>query len=95
MRRAARVDSNHTECGETLRALGYTAIDTHALGHDFPDWVAGRNGLTIFVEMIGTYDHPHTIKDHEARRDGWKGGPWIVARTKYDLLAQLAGVTVQ
>jgi Holliday junction resolvase len=94
MRRAARTDSNHVLFGQTLRELGYSVIDTHALGKkNAPDWLAGRNGTTICVEAIGTDAHPHTIKEHEDRRLGWKGGPWIVAKTRDDLLAQL-GVSV-
>ncbi len=89
MRRAARTDSGHAELLTVLRELGYTVHDTHTVGHGFPDAVAGRNGLTILVEIIGTDDYPHAIGEHDKRRSGWKGGPWIVARDVDELLREL------
>jgi Holliday junction resolvase len=87
-------DSTHAPILRTLRELGYTVYDTHALGDDFPDAVAGANGVTILVECIGADDRPHTIREHKARAEGWKGGPWLVVRNLAELLAQL-GVSVQ
>ena len=90
MRRAAQTDSNHVLFGQTLRELGYSVLDTHAVGKkDAPDWVAGRNGLTLFVECVGTDAAPHTVEEHLARRRNWKGGPWIVARDVDELLREL------
>ena len=86
---ARRVDSTHTEVGTVLRSLGFSTIDTHKAGDGFPDWVAGKNRVTLLVEVVGSDHHPHTIREHEERRLGWKGGIWLVVLNGNDLLNQL------
>ena len=94
MRRITRTDSNHAEIVRALREMGWSVFDTHTRGADYPDLTVGRNGVTILIEVVGTDAAPHTVREHEARREGWKGGQWLIVADVPDLLRQL-GVDVQ
>lgn len=43
-RRAAKVDASHAEVRDGLRALGWSVLDTSAVGGGFPDLVVGVGG---------------------------------------------------
>ena len=54
MRRACSVDANQREVVEALLRLGWDVIDTHQCAQyvpGFPDLVAARAGVTLFVEV--------------------------------------------
>lgn len=52
MRRAARVDDNHTSIVDGLRACGWLVHDTSSAGDGFPDLVAcGPDGSLWCVEI--------------------------------------------
>lgn len=51
MRRAAKVDANHSRIVATLRAAGISVYDTSAVGRGFPDLVCGYGGRTYVVEV--------------------------------------------
>ena len=52
MRQRARVDANHNQVLEALRAAGWTVESTAALGNGFPDAVAYKPSHGIrFVEV--------------------------------------------
>ena len=51
MRRAAKVDRNHGEVRDTLRACGWTVVDTASVGGGFPDLIAARRGAVVFIEV--------------------------------------------
>lgn len=51
MRRAARVDANHTEIVAHLRGLGWYVHDTSRLGGGFPDLVCAKGGKLRMVEV--------------------------------------------
>jgi len=51
MRRAARVDANHSDVVAALRKDGALVIDTSGVGGGFPDLVVAYYGITALVEV--------------------------------------------
>ena len=62
MRRAARVDANHTEIIATLRTLGWYVHDTSRLGGGFGDAVAARRGKLRMIEIKNGANAPSRRK---------------------------------
>ena len=60
MRRAAKVDRNHAEIVDCLRAKGFSVLSIAAVGRGAPDIVLAKAGTTWLAE----------IKD--GHRMGWK-----------------------
>jgi hypothetical protein len=91
MRRAARKDLNHNDIAGHLRSLGWSVLDTSRLGDGFPDMVIGKPGFACVME-VKSDTKPSTLALTEKERkvrDRWDG-PYIVATSKEDALAQLA-----
>lgn len=51
MRRAARVDGNHTLIAEAFRKLGCSVESLAAVGQGVPDLLVARRGITWLVEV--------------------------------------------
>lgn len=51
MRRKARVDANHRDVVDALRAIGCSVADTSGAGSGFPDIVVGVSGINLMVEI--------------------------------------------
>ena len=51
MSHAKKVDRNHGEIRDALRALGWYVYDTSRLGGGFPDLVCAKNGRLVLVEV--------------------------------------------
>jgi len=51
VRRAARVDANHGEIVQALRAHGAYVQDSSRMGGGFPDLVCGYAGKTVLIEV--------------------------------------------
>ncbi len=52
MRRAAKKDTNHNDIASAFQKLGWSWKDTHQLGGDFPDGIAGiGDHVNILVEI--------------------------------------------
>jgi hypothetical protein len=49
--RAKRIDGNHAEIRDHLRAVGWWVFDAHDLGRGFPDLVVARRGMIALVEV--------------------------------------------
>lgn len=76
MRRAAKVDGNHSAIIDTLRAAGLSVHDASAVGQGFPDLVCGYGGRTFLVEVKDGAKFPSQrklTKHQEAFRAAWKG----------------------
>lgn len=76
MRRAARVDGNHSAIIKRLRELGMAVADTSRLGKGFPDIVVGWRGVNGMFEIKDPSRIPseRRLTDDEQRFfDGWKG----------------------
>lgn len=63
MRRAAKVDGNHSEIIKALRQIGASVADTSRIGQGFPDAVVGFRGRNFMLEFKG--------KQPSAKADGF------------------------
>lgn len=48
--RAKKVDGNHGQIRDHLKAVGWAVFDSHDMGRNFPDLVAARRGFTCLIE---------------------------------------------
>ena len=67
-----KTDDNHLATMQIFRSLGWTVHDTHTVGNGFPDFVAGRNGYNLLVEVKRDAKAPFT-KPEIAFREKWRG----------------------
>jgi len=51
MRRANRVDENHAEIRDALRAAGAVVVDTSHIGQGFPDILCSFKGQVHMIEI--------------------------------------------
>ena len=89
--RAKRKDANHNAVADYLLGIGWSFLDTSALGRGFPDGVAGCLGFACLVEIKDGDKPPSKRKltDDEIRvRALWRG-PYIVATSPEDAAEQL------
>lgn len=87
MRRLARVDNSQSEIVFDLTCMGFTVLHTHQLGNGAPDFVAGRGGIDILVEVKnGPKDTltPAELKFHQQ----WHGAPVLIAWSAEMVLAE-------
>ena len=54
MRRNARVDSNHREIADALRAVGTSVVSLAAIGRGVPDLLVGFRGVNYLLEIKTT-----------------------------------------
>lgn len=86
MRRAAKVDTNHGEVRDHLRAIGWSVSDTASLGKGYGDLTVSRLGHTAIVE---TKFERRGLNDKQREfRDGWQGA-YFVVRSPEDAEKQL------
>lgn len=78
MRRAARVDANHKEIADGLRAIGRSVLSLHQLGRDAPDLLVGNGSANILLEV-----KTKTGKLSEGQKTfmEWWRGPRAVVRS--------------
>jgi hypothetical protein len=89
--RAKRVDGNHGEVRDHLRAVGWRIYDSSGFGRGFPDFVASRRGFTALVEVKDGSKVPSARKLTDAQEKFWKVWPGvkIVAKSPQDAERQL------
>jgi len=51
VRYAARVDANHKEIADGLRAIGRSVLSLHRLGQDAPDLIVGNGVSNVLIEV--------------------------------------------
>lgn len=51
MARARRIDANQPDVIATLRATGWSVVNTSQIGDGFSDLIAARRGVVVFVEV--------------------------------------------
>ena len=76
MRKAAKVDGNHSVIVDALRTVGFSVRSTAAIGQGFPDVVCGYGGRTFLVEIKDGSKPPsarNLTPDQVKFRDSWKG----------------------
>jgi hypothetical protein len=96
MRRAAKVDRNHTEVIRALRAAGCTVFDASRVGGGFPDaLVSTPSGSLILMEIKDGSLSPsrRRLTDAEAAFFRLFAGHCVIAESAEQAL-YLAGVKV-
>jgi hypothetical protein len=78
MRRAARVDANHAEIADGLRAIGRSVLSLHRLGQNAPDLLVGNGVTNILVEVKTTKGR---LSDGQRAFLEWWRGPSAVVRS--------------
>lgn len=89
--RARRKDANHNAIADHLRGIGWSVLDTSALGGGFPDCVVGRPGFACLVEIKDGSKSPSARQLTPAEnhvRAVWTG-PYVIAVSPEDAHAQL------
>lgn len=90
--RAKRRDSNHREVGDALRELGWTVLDIADHGDGIPDYIVSKRRFVALLEVKDGKKPPSARKLTPAEqriKDSWQG-PYIVATSPTDAIAQLA-----
>ena len=66
-------DANQDTIVEALEAVGCTVVDASPIGHDFPDLVVGRHGLTYLIEIKNPKARGKLTKGQRGFFDWWRG----------------------
>lgn len=77
MRRAAKIDTNHTQIREAFRRMGFAVADTAKLGAGYPDLTISRNQVTALVEIKRDKAAKLTT-DQVKFHSEWKGLIYVV-----------------
>ena len=78
MRRAAKVDANHTQVVMALQAAGATVQSLAAVGQGVPDLLVGFQGKTLLMEIKDGQKPPSARRLTEQQltwHGAWRGGP--------------------
>lgn len=81
MRRAAKVDGNHSEIIKALRQIGASVADTSRIGQGFPDAVVGFRGKNFMLEIKNGELSPCRRKlteDEKLFHERWCGSVHVV-----------------
>lgn len=81
MRRAARVDDNHTETVEDLRKLGCSVLSLHAVGMGAPDICVGWRGNNYLFEIKNPEKPPSERKLNKMQvnwHGDWRGQVHVI-----------------
>lgn len=89
MRRAAKVDTNHAEVVNALRAAGATVKSTASLGKGFPDLVVGWRNRNWLMEV--KTETGKLTADESRFFDEWGGMVWLV-RSPDDALKVIGAI---
>jgi hypothetical protein len=73
VRRTAKKDNNHNEIADAFQKMGCTWQDTHQLGDDFPDGIAGINGIVNLLVEVKNEDGGKLSAGQKKFRDHWNG----------------------
>ncbi len=87
MRRAAKVDDNHVDIVETLRARGITVLSLAAVGRGCPDLLVGIHGHDLLVEVKDGSKPPSRRRlnpEQERFHNMWAGAPITVLESVVD-----------
>lgn len=90
--RAKRRDANHREVGDALRDLKWSVLDLADHGDGIPDYIVSKKNFVALLEVKDGDKPPSARKLTPAEqkvKDSWQG-PYIVATSATDAIAQLA-----
>ena len=94
MRRAAKIDRNHTEVVKAFRTLGCSVLHLAAIGKGCPDIAVGKCSKTILVEIKDgskPLSARQLTKDEEKFHSEWLGGVFVV-KDLSDVFALVKGL---
>ena len=89
MRRAARIDDNHTEIVDAFRALGCSVLSLAPMGKGVPDLLIGVACRTYLVEVKDGSKVPSARKltpDEHRFQKSWLG-QWTMVESVSDVVA--------
>lgn len=92
MRQRARVDGNHAEIVQALRAAGCTVLSLHQVGAGCPDVLAGIDGRNLLLEIKDGSKPPSRralTADETAFHAAWRGQIAVVSNVAEALEAAL------
>ena len=81
MRRAAKIDANHSEIVAALRAVGCTVQSLASAGKGVPDLLVGTGGENVLMEVKDGSLIPSARKltpDQIAWHGSWRGRVFVV-----------------
>jgi Holliday junction resolvase len=81
MRRAARIDANHTEIVNALREMGAMVQPLHTVGNGCPDLLVGWRNQLLLVEIKDGAKAPseRRLNDEQVKwHSAWTGYPVYV-----------------
>jgi hypothetical protein len=82
MRRAAKVDANHGQVVDALKAAGASVQSLAAQANGCPDLLVGYRGMTLLFEVKDGTKPPSKRKltsDQEEWIKAWRGGAvWLI-----------------
>ena len=76
MRRAAKVDANHTEIVDCFKKLGCSVLSLAAMGKGVPDLLVATNGITWLVEVKSGKNKENELQKEWA--ENWQGARALV-----------------
>jgi len=76
MRRAAKVDANHTEIVDCFKKLGCSVLSLAAMGKGVPDLLVATNGITWLVEVKSGKGKENELQKEWA--ENWQGARALV-----------------
>lgn len=82
MRQRARVDGNHAEIVQALRAAGCTVLHLHQVGAGCPDALVGIDGRNLLLEIKDGSKPPSRralTPDEAAFHASWRGQIAVVS----------------
>lgn len=91
MRRNAKIDANHNDVADYLRANRWSVFSTAALGRGFPDLVVGVPGFAALVEIKDGRLPPSArdlTADERKFAERWTG-PYVLGLTPEQTLRDL------
>lgn len=94
MRRAAKIDSNHTEIVSAFRKLGCSVLPLHMVGRGCPDLAIGKCSKTVLVEIKDgskTASRKELTKDEQKFHAEWLGSLFVVESVS-DVIALVKGL---
>lgn len=91
---ACKVDANHKEIVDAMKAVGASIIDTSRLGKGMPDVIVGFRGQTILMEIKNPktqYGRKGLNANQRKWAEEWSGGPLSIVDS-VDAALRMLGV---
>jgi len=80
VRRASKVDANHTEIVDCFKKLGCSVLSLAAMGKGVPDLLVATKGITWLVEVKSGKSKENELQKEWA--ENWQGARALVRDTQ-------------